>query len=363
MGPSLFRHRYDARLIDLSVSDNADDLAQAATKNISELGQINREQTDSLRAALKSRSLQLHCWGPQIHERPSPAPEHISLQAKYLEALPECRARCQTAEASFSQAFQRFKVLVCKATTLWAPCWQHSRQRLSTPLSFPFWSSRSVRWHGVFLGRKACVFEGGHTVKKLGAALALCPPIVIQVWQRRLMWFWRQLLWEQSTGHRSPLQIKTDVTLSPTVLRLPVMQPRGCWAPADLADLEHGSGTRPMAQKSHQMRIFLPQKMSQCPQCGKKFTTISNARVHIKRQSCSRSKSCNVKSIFHNTHPEQPRPKTVCAPVVSNTAPNALFLTDDLLKSDKKRKKVPEGTASALTSISERDNPTISLEQ
>ena len=39
----------------------------------------------------------------------------------------------------------------------------------------------------------------------------------------------------------------------------------------------------------------------------------------------------------------------------------ALFLTDDLLKSDKKRKKAPEGTASALTSISERDNPTISL--
>ena len=41
----------------------------------------------------------------------------------------------------------------------------------------------------------------------------------------------------------------------------------------------------------------------------------------------------------------------------------ALFLTDDLLKSDKKRKKAPEGTASALTSISERDNPTVSLEQ
>ena len=41
----------------------------------------------------------------------------------------------------------------------------------------------------------------------------------------------------------------------------------------------------------------------------------------------------------------------------------ALFLTDDLLKSDKKRKKAPEGTASTLTSISDRDNPTISLEQ
>ena len=41
----------------------------------------------------------------------------------------------------------------------------------------------------------------------------------------------------------------------------------------------------------------------------------------------------------------------------------ALFLTDDLLKSDKKRKKAPEVTAPTLTSISERDNPTISLEQ
>ena len=41
----------------------------------------------------------------------------------------------------------------------------------------------------------------------------------------------------------------------------------------------------------------------------------------------------------------------------------ALFLTDDLLKSDKKRKKAPEETASALTSISERDEPTITLEQ
>ena len=60
-----------------------------------------------------------------------PAPEHISLQAKYLGALrtiegtakAECRARCQAAEASFalyapffrSQAPQRFKVLVFKA--------------------------------------------------------------------------------------------------------------------------------------------------------------------------------------------------------------------------------------------------------
>ena len=41
----------------------------------------------------------------------------------------------------------------------------------------------------------------------------------------------------------------------------------------------------------------------------------------------------------------------------------ALFLTDDLLKSDKKRKKASEETVPALTSISERDNATTSLEQ
>ena len=47
--------------IDLSVRGYADDLTRAAVaKNLTELGQINREQTDSLRAALKSRSLQLH---------------------------------------------------------------------------------------------------------------------------------------------------------------------------------------------------------------------------------------------------------------------------------------------------------------
>ena len=87
LGPGLFRRSYDAatqewneqldarpwarRLvvrcfpmelpeasIDLSVSGYADDLARAAlAKNLTELGQINREQTDSLRAALKSRSL------------------------------------------------------------------------------------------------------------------------------------------------------------------------------------------------------------------------------------------------------------------------------------------------------------------
>ena len=67
-----------------------------------------------------------------------------------------------------------------------------------------------------------------------------------------------------------------------------------------------------------QIEISCPQC---CPQCGKKFTTISNARVHIKRQSCSRSKSCNIRSIFYGTRAEQLRPKSVCAPVVSNTAP------------------------------------------
>ena len=59
-----------------------------------------------------------------------------------------------------------------------------------------------------FLGRKAYVFEGGRIVKKLGAAvtrrLALCPPVVIQLRQRRLKWLRRQLIWEQSIGHPSP---------------------------------------------------------------------------------------------------------------------------------------------------------------
>ena len=41
--------------IDLSVSGYADDLARAAVaKNLTERGQINREQTDSFRAALKA---------------------------------------------------------------------------------------------------------------------------------------------------------------------------------------------------------------------------------------------------------------------------------------------------------------------
>ena len=183
LGPGLFRRSYDAatqewneqldarpwarRLvvryipmglpeasIDLSVSGYADDLARAAVaKNLTELGQINREQqTDSLRAALKSRSLQLHPTKGIVLQRAAgrnsmkdcqaactgawPAPEHTSLQAKYLGALrtiedtakAECRARCQAAEASFalyapffrSQAPQRCKVLVFKAAIVGA---------------------------------------------------------------------------------------------------------------------------------------------------------------------------------------------------------------------------------------------------
>ena len=73
---------------------------------------------------------------------------------------------------------------------------------------------------------------------------------------------------------------------------------------------------------AHGYRSQIEISCPQCPQCGKKFTTISNARVHIKRQSCSRSKSCNTRSIFYSTRPEQPRPKTVCAPVVSSTTPS-----------------------------------------
>ena len=61
--------------IDLSVNGYADDLARAA--GCKESHQINREQTDSLRAALESRALQLPsyerdcssvCSGPQLHE-------------------------------------------------------------------------------------------------------------------------------------------------------------------------------------------------------------------------------------------------------------------------------------------------------
>ena len=64
-----------------------------------------------------------------------------------------------------------------------------------------------------FLGRKAHVFEGGRIVRKLGAAvtrrLVLCPPVVIELRQRRLKWLRRQL-WEQSTGHPSaPSQLSS----------------------------------------------------------------------------------------------------------------------------------------------------------
>ena len=91
-----------------------------------------------------------------------------------------------------------------------------------------------------FVGCNAYVFEGGRIVKKLGAAvsrrLALCPPVVIQLRQRRLKWLRRQLIWEQPTGHPSPPlaalfgtfswsepPVKSDGTLSPTAPRLLVI--------------------------------------------------------------------------------------------------------------------------------------------
>ena len=102
------------------------------------------------------------------------------------------------------------------------------------------------------------------------------------------------------------------------------------------------------------------------PAVWKKIATISNARVHIKRQSCSRSQSCNTRSIFLEHAPRAASTQIWLCPGSVEHGSNCLwryFLTDDLLKSDKKRKKAPEGTASALTFISERDEPTISLEQ
>ena len=171
-----------------------------------------------------------------------PAPEHISLQAKYLGALrtiegtakAECRARCLAAEASFalyapffrSQAPQRFKVLVFKAAIVGtllaaletAPLDAHDFHHLEVKLC-----SLARR----FLGRNAYVFEGGRIVKK---------PVVIQLRQRRLKWLRRQLVWEQSTGHPSPHlaalvgtfswrepPVKTDGTLSLTAPRLLVI--------------------------------------------------------------------------------------------------------------------------------------------
>ena len=73
---------------------------------------------------------------------------------------------------------------------------------------------------------------------------------------------------------------------------------------------------------AHGHRSQIEISCPQCPQCRKKFATISNARVHNKRQSRSLSKSCNLRSIFDSTRPEQPRPKTVCALVVPNTTPS-----------------------------------------
>ena len=259
---------------------------------------------------------------------------------------------------------------------LWALCWQHSRQHLSMLMTFTIWRSRSVPWDEVFGAQSFC----GRIVTKLGAAvtrrLALCLPVVLQ--QRRLKWLRRQRVWEQSTAHPSPRlaalfgtfswsepPVKTDGT--PTAPRLLVINADDLKAvglpltsqtlnvdliqgrlsmpseenplteddePALPLELQHpcdecewigrseGSlrGHKIMA---HGYRSQIELSCAQCPQCEKKFTTISNARVHIKRQSCSRSKSCNIRSIFYSTRPEQPRPKTVCAPVGSNTTPSA----------------------------------------
>ena len=99
--------------IDLSVSGYADDKARAAVaKNLTELGQINREQTDSLRAALKSRSLQLH-----------PSKGIVILRAAGLDSMKQpkrnvvrvARLRRPPLLSTRSQALQRFKVLVFKA--------------------------------------------------------------------------------------------------------------------------------------------------------------------------------------------------------------------------------------------------------
>ena len=368
--------------IDISVSGYAEDWARAAAaKNLTEFGQINREQTDSLRAALESRALQLHPTKGIVLLRAAgrnslkdyqaactgawPAPEHISLQAKYLGALrtiegtakAECRARCQAAEASCplyalffrSQARQCFKVLVFKAAivgTLLAaletgPLDAHDFHHLEVELC-----SLARR----FLGRNAYEFEGGRIVKKLGAAvtrrLALCPPVVIQLRQRRLKWRRRQLIWEQSTGHPPhPLQlssapsrgceppVKTDGTLSPAAPRLQVIIADDLKAvglpltsPTWNVDLIQGRLSMPSEEnpltdedepalplelqhpcdecewigrsegslRGHKIialgyRSQIEISCPQSPQCGKKFATISNARVHIKRQSCSRS--------------------------------------------------------------------------
>ena len=188
-----------------------------------------------------------------------PAPEHISLQAKYLGALRTIAARLRRPHLLSLLHFSAVKLpsdskCLCSRQRLWAPCWQHSRQRLSTPKTFTIWRSSSVHWHGVFLGRKACVFEGGRIVKKLGAALsrrlALCPPVVIQLQQRRLKWLRRQLIWEESTGHPSP-PLAAIFGRAPSEDRWDVITHRAspsrdCWAPTDLADLEYGPGTRPM---------------------------------------------------------------------------------------------------------------------
>ena len=126
LGPNLFRRSYDAatqewneqlgarpwarrhvvlnipkRLpeasIDLSLSGYADDLARAAVaKNQKKLGQMKREQTDNLRAALKSRpfspapsyerNCSFTCRVPQLHEGP-PSGLHWSMASSRTHQL------------------------------------------------------------------------------------------------------------------------------------------------------------------------------------------------------------------------------------------------------------------------------------
>ena len=89
------------------------------------------------------------------------------------------------------------------------------------------------------------------------------------------------------------------------------------------------------------MRILLPRKMSQYCLLSYSTHAMSASGLSDPKDPCevtrswlmgiarrlrflasviSWSKSCNTRSIFYSTRPEQPRPKSVCAPVVSSTA-------------------------------------------
>ena len=298
LGPGLFRRSYDAatqewneqldarpwarRLvvrctplglpeasIDLSVSGYADDLARAAVgKNLTELGQINREQTDSLRAALESRAgiVLLRAAGRNsMKDHPAacagawPAPEHISLQAKYLGALPaiestakaECRARCQAARPPLlstlrffrSQAPQRFKVLVFKVaivstlftgTTLFGAQCSHVRTwpyRQETG-SFSDPSSRSLPSSCDPATAKAA--EMASEATHLGAVHGTSVPTPCSSLRHLLV-------------VRASSKDRWDfVTYCASPPSDHCGRPQGCCAAADLADLECGFDTRPI---------------------------------------------------------------------------------------------------------------------